>query len=81
MKINFIAPVVAICVALAACGTNPTDRAISGGGIGVASGAVIAAVAGGPILGLALIGGAAGAAAGAFTDPAKINFGKMPWEN
>jgi len=42
---------------------------------------VIGVLAGGPILGAALIGGAAGAVAGAVTDPNKINFGKMPWDN
>ena len=79
---KFMTPGVAVaaCVVLAACGTNPTDRAVSGGGMGAAAGAAIAVVAGGPILGAALIGGAAGAVAGAVTDPNKINFGRPFWD-
>jgi uncharacterized membrane protein len=81
MRLKTLAPAALACIALAACGTNPTDRAISGGGIGAASGAVIGVVAGGPILGAALIGAAAGAVAGAVTDPNKINLGPMPWDH
>ena len=80
MKLKTLGLAVAACMALAACGTNPTDRALSGGGMGAATGAVIAVVAGGPILGAALIGGAAGAVAGAVTDPNKINFGRPFWD-
>ena len=79
MRFTTIAPAIALCAALAACGTNPTDRVVSGGGIGAAGGAVIAAVAGGPILGAALLGGAAGAAAGALINPDKFNLGDPPW--
>ena len=81
MKLKPIALAVAGSVALAACGTTPSDRAISGGGLGAATGAVVGAVVGGPILGAALIGGAAGALAGAVTDPHKINFGTPAWEH
>jgi hypothetical protein len=45
------------------------QRALSGGAIGAAGGAGIAYIAGGPVLGAALLGGAAGAAVGALTTP------------
>ena len=57
------------CIALAACGNQPGERALSGGAIGAAGGAGIAAVAGGPVLGGALLGGAAGALTGIVTTP------------
>ncbi len=64
---------------LAACGTSPTDRAISGAGIGAASGAAGSALVGGdPTMG-ALIGGAAGGAAGALTDDRHIYLGRPIW--
>jgi len=81
MRLKTLGLAVAACVALAACGTNPTDRAITGGGMGAATGAVIGALVGGPILGAALIGGAAGAVAGAVTDPKKVNFGTPAWDH
>jgi len=56
-------------LSLVACGTRTDERAASGGLIGAAAGAGIAAVAGGPILGAALIGGAVGAVGGAVTTP------------
>jgi hypothetical protein len=54
---------------LTGCGTRPGERALSGGAIGAAGGAGIAAIAGGPVLGAALLGGAAGALAGVVTAP------------
>ncbi|MGE0253754.1 MAG: YMGG-like glycine zipper-containing protein [Alphaproteobacteria bacterium] len=64
---------------LAACGSSPTDRALSGGGIGAGAGAAAGALTGGsPITG-AIIGGAAGAAAGALTDEDDVNLGKPAW--
>jgi hypothetical protein len=69
---------VAGALALGACGTSTTDRAVSGGGLGAAAGAGVGAITGGSVLGGALIGGAAGAAAGALTDSDQINLGK-PW--
>jgi uncharacterized membrane protein len=80
MRFKTIGLAVAACVALAACGTNTTDRTVSGAGLGAATGAVVGAVVGGPILGAALIGGAAGAVAGAVTDPNKVNFGPPLWD-
>jgi len=66
-------------LALAACGSSTSDRAISGGGIGAAAGAGTAAVTGGSALTGALLGGAAGAAAGGLTDEDDINLGDPVW--
>ncbi len=81
MRFKTFALVTAACLALAACGTNPTDRAVTGGALGAGAGLAIGAVAGAPLLGAAVIGGAAGAVAGAVTDPHKVNFGRPAWEN
>ncbi len=54
---------------LTGCGNRPGERALSGGAIGAAGGAGIAAIAGGPVLGAALLGGAAGALTGIVTTP------------
>jgi hypothetical protein len=53
---------------VAACGNNPGDRALTGGAIGAAGGAVVGAAAGNPIAG-AVVGGLGGAAIGAATTP------------
>jgi hypothetical protein len=64
---------------LAACGTNTTDRALSGGGIGAGVGAGAGALTGGsPVTG-ALLGGAGGAAAGGLTKPSDVDLGKPVW--
>ena len=60
------------CLALSACGTYRSDRAISGGLIGAGAGAI-----GGPV-GI-LAGGAIGAGAGALTSPGFINLGQPIW--
>ena len=64
---------------LSACGSSTGDRAVSGGAIGAAGGAIVGAFTGTPATG-ALIGGAAGAATGALTSPNTINLGKPAWE-
>jgi hypothetical protein len=66
-------------LALSACGTTTADRALSGGGIGAATGAVAGAILGGPVLGAALLGGAVGAATGAVTDRSNVDLGKPVW--
>jgi len=65
--------------ALAACGTNPTDRALSGGALGAAAGATGAALTNGSPGTGALIGAGIGAAAGALTDSNDINLGNPVW--
>jgi len=65
-------------LALGACGTSTSDRAISGGGIGAGAGAIGGWLVGAPVAG-ALIGGAVGAGAGALTNENQINLGKPVW--
>ncbi|MCW5730398.1 MAG: hypothetical protein KIT20_06560 [Alphaproteobacteria bacterium] len=65
--------------ALAACGTNPGDRALSGAGIGAGIGAAGAAVTGGSAAGGAILGGAAGAAIGGLTKEKDIDLGRPVW--
>jgi len=66
---------------LGACGTNPTERAMSGAAIGAGSGAAIGAIAGGPAGAAfgAWVGGASGALAGAVTPPNMVNLGTPVW--
>lgn len=65
---------------LAACGTQPGERAVSGGALGAAGGAAVGGLTGGSMLGGALLGGAAGAAAGALTSPSDVNLGRPAWQ-
>ena len=59
----------AILLTATACGDTWGQRAVTGGGIGAASGAVLGAATGfNPLLG-AVVGGAAGACIGAATTP------------
>jgi hypothetical protein len=59
----------AILLTATGCGDTWGQRAVTGGGIGAGSGAVIGALTGmGPLTG-AVIGGAVGAGAGAATTP------------
>ncbi len=74
------ATVLALSLGLGACGSNPTDRGLSGAGIGSAAGAVIGAATGGvSILAGALIGAAVGGATGALTTKEQINLGAPVW--
>ena len=58
----------AAAMALLACGSTGTERAVSGGLIGAGVGTAIGSVTGSNVTG-ALIGGAAGATIGAATTP------------
>lgn len=73
-----LATAVAATLALSACGTTTSDRALSGAGIGAAGGGLIGGLSGDPLSG-ALIGGAAGAAGGALTDRDQIDLGRPIW--
>lgn len=64
---------------LTACGETTGDRALSGAGLGAATGAAAGAITGGSMGQGALIGGAIGAAGGALTDKNDVNFGKPVW--
>jgi hypothetical protein len=69
----------AAALILAACGSTPTERGVTGAGIGAATGAAAGALGGEAGTG-ALIGGAAGAATGALTDEETIDLGEPLWE-
>lgn len=69
-----------VALHLTACGTDPADRAVSGGVLGAGAGAAVGAVAGNAGAG-AVIGGLAGAAAGAMTDPCQMNLGDPFWRD
>lgn len=64
---------------LAACGTSPGERAITGAGIGAAGGAAAGALLGNPAAGAAA-GGLFGGAAGALTSPRDLYLGRPAWE-
>ncbi len=69
----------ALALSVAGCGYNRGDRALSGGLLGAAGGAGIAAVTGGAPLVGAAIGGAAGALGGALTSGHGVNLGRPIW--
>jgi len=60
---------------VSACGQTPTDRALTGAGMGAAGGAVVGALVGAPFIG-AMVGAAGGATVGAATDPSQIYLGQ-----
>jgi hypothetical protein len=62
--------VLALAAPLAACGTSPGGRAVSGGLLGAGAGALVGSAAGSAGTG-ALIGGGLGAAGGALTAPSR----------
>ncbi len=69
-------------LALAACGTNSSDRTTGGAAAGAATGAGIGALGGpvGVVVG-GIVGGGAGAIAGGVTKPSDLNLGTPPWDN
>ena len=71
--------VLALALALGACGYNTGDRALSGAAIGAGTGAAASAMVGGGVLTGALLGAGVGAAAGALTDPDDIQLGRPVW--
>jgi hypothetical protein len=81
MTISHLSRIAILCVglALAACGYNTTDRALSGAALGAGAGAATSAVVGGGVLTGALLGAGVGAAAGALTDPDDIQLGRPVW--
>jgi osmotically inducible lipoprotein OsmB len=64
---------------LSACGESTSDRALSGAGIGAATGFVGGALVGAPLEGAA-IGGAVGAGTGAVTDKEDLDLGDPAWK-
>jgi hypothetical protein len=71
--------VLALAVGLTGCGYNRGDRAASGGLLGAAGGAGVAALTGGSPLVGAAVGGAAGALSGAVTGGHDVNLGRPLW--
>ena len=67
------------CTLLSACGTTTEERALSGGALGAAGGAVVGALTGSWAVG-ALVGAASGVAAGALTTPEQVNLGTPVWK-
>ena len=77
-RFSLAIPLLAVALALGACGRTTGDRALSGAGIGAGVGLVGGAIVGAPVEG-ALIGGAVGAGTGALTRPDQINLGRPAW--
>ena len=68
MKTKFVAVIaLPLVLTLSACGDTWGERAVTGGGIGAASGLAVGAVAGWPLLSPVLVGTAVGAGIGAAT--------------
>jgi hypothetical protein len=80
MSLRYALIATALVGLLAACGTSPGERAVSGGAIGAGAGAVAGALGGSPLTG-AVLGGAAGAAAGGLSSPDTIDLGRPAWRN
>lgn len=76
MKIMSLTILSLASLALTACGTSNSDRALSGGGIGAGVGAGAAVLTGGSLATGAVLGGAIGAATGVLTDENDINLDK-----
>ena len=60
-------------ISLSACGNTQGERALSGAGIGAATGAVGTALVGGHVIAGTAIGAGVGAIAGAVTDESEID--------
>src|SRR6266568_6228017 len=80
LKRSAVSAVLATALALSACDTTPSDRAVSGGLLGAGAGAAIGSVTGSAGTG-AIIGGVGGAAVGALTDPCTLNLGDPWWRD
>lgn len=72
-----LAMIIPLGLALAACGSNPKERGLSGGAIGAGTGAVVGAVTGMSVLTGVAIGTGVGAVVGAVTTPNQINLGSL----
>ncbi len=78
-KLGLMSAAFAMALTLASCGYSRGDRALSGGALGAAGGAGIAAITDGDPLTGAVLGGLGGAAIGALTSPSDVNLGRPAW--
>lgn len=69
--------IASLTLAVAACGSNPKERGLSGGAIGAGTGAVVGAVTGMSVLTGVAIGAGVGAVTGAVTSKDQINLGSL----
>lgn len=72
--------VLSLSLFLAACGTTPEERGISGAGIGAGAGAIVGAVTGLSVAGGAVLGAGVGGLTGVFTDKSQVNLGEPVWK-
>jgi len=73
-KTTLLAATALVALSVAACGTSPTERSVTGAGIGAGVGLL-----GGPPG--VLIGAAVGGTVGATTDEEDINLGPAPFDD
>ncbi len=78
-KLMILGTTVALGLSAAACGTTPTDRAISGAAIGAGAGALGAHMMDGNVGNAAIWGAGLGAGAGLLTNPNQVYFGEPAW--
>ena len=70
----------ALALTVAACGSTPQERGVSGAGLGAAGGAIIGAVTGLTVLQAALIGTGVGGATGLLTSRDQLDLGEPIWK-
>ena len=80
LKSTLMAATIVAAFGIAACGTTPTERGITGAGLGAATGAVIGGVTGGDVGTGAVVGGVVGGVVGAVTSPDDIYLGEPIWK-
>lgn len=67
-------------LALAGCGTMPSDRTLSGAGIGAGAGAIVGAVTPLSVVSGTVLGALAGGLTGALTSPSQVDLGRPAWK-
>ena len=72
--------IIGIGAMLAACGTTPEERGVSGAGIGAGAGAIVGAVTGLSVVEGVVLGAVAGGVTGAVTSKDQVNLGEPAWK-
>ena len=80
LRTSLLTATVFAALSVTACGTTPTERGLTGAGIGAATGAIIGGVTGGSVGTGAVVGGVVGGAVGALTTKDDIDIGDPPWK-